>query len=137
MTKMNIDLMKYDQVEFYERITEVKTKKAGIKIGEFLVISGKRVSGYEYYMVYSLLTGKPFPKIKFASPEDALHFGEWIDSIYGDYLALQTEYPHLDLFQLCQWTVENGQKIADMIGKFEKVNQIVSYQHIIKEYENV
>jgi len=113
----------YERIYFVNRTLGIKGKsKIGAKVGKYLVV-GRSHEQLEQYKLYVITTGLPLVDFYFTEFEEVCKFGEWINSIYSDYLPILEQYPEIDLFSLVKWSVKDGIQMYEMLNMLERVNE--------------
>lgn len=97
----------YDQVMFNSIETNCSTRKYGLKIGDFLAVTGNDGN----WRIFLIKQGLPFIKLPFEDLQDAMVIAEWCNRIFADYFPILDIYPEADLISLVQWTIPNGLQI--------------------------
>ena len=119
---MKKDLKDYQIVDFSDQTSNIKTKKRGLRIGNYLAVAGtenKRV-------IYRVKQGVPLIDVYFTDLSDAIDIAEWIEDLFGDFFPIWENYPELDVFALAKWSVANGLLFYEAIQRLpEKVNKTV------------
>ena len=106
---------KYPITEFtcYDESDEVyKQKKRAYRISDWILVSYCG-SGYKIYR----MDGKPAIKTVFDAEELELAkmVAQMLQDVYGDFFSIWKEYPEANVFELAQWTVENGVDLCKVI----------------------
>jgi len=112
MRELNMDLSSYETIAFSEKTTNRSITKYGYKVGDFLVVSYVPPNQYKNcaWRVYRSQDGLAAIDTSFKTEEDAIRFAEWLESIYGEFFFIWTEYPRAELFRWTYLTIENGEE---------------------------
>ena len=97
--------------------------KSGYRIGDFLVVSWAD-ERKEDWRIYRSQDGLEVLRTTFETSDDAIHFAEWIRSVYEEYFFIWTEYPNAELFRWTYLTVENGEKYLKFLDGIENQKKV-------------
>lgn len=106
------------QITYRDGITKDRWLGETVEGSEVLCVS-KRDG---FWQVYDVRTGRPFIKVKFVRREDALAFGKRLHGWYGEMLWIgdDPQWKGINIPQLVQYTIPNGEEIHQMIQSMEK-----------------
>lgn len=105
---MNMNIDKWKQIEFIQMIGGKKTKRRGLRVGEWMVVAFSFPNEDSSYRIFKLHNGKPVIDSTFISSQDALNIAELINKNYKKYLDIWKSYPDADILEMAQWSVKNG-----------------------------
>lgn len=98
-------------IEFVNRVGAPKRQR-GNKITDNLVVSYPTPYKIERrYRIFSVLSGRPVVNLDFSTFEEAAQFARYLDSVYHEFWYLLSEYPTMNIPQVCMWTVPEGIRI--------------------------
>lgn len=118
-----MDKSQYEIIRFSTKITNISATKSGYRIGDFLVVSWAD-ERKEDWRIYRSQDGLEVLRTTFKTSDDAIHFAEWIRSIYEPYFFIWTEYPNAELFRWTYLTVENGEKYLNFLDSIENEKKV-------------
>lgn len=101
-------------IQFNNQVGGVKVKQKGVKVSDDLCVAS--ASPYQNpnqcrWMIFSIISGRPIVKLYFEDVEKAIDVAEILDEIYKEFWFLLSEYPRMNIPQICMWTVPNGIQI--------------------------
>ena len=132
--------MIYESIEFNDTTSNVRKKRNGIKIGDYLCVSNVSTIE-ERYKIFRVREGLPLINAFFREIKHAVEFAEYIDRLFSDYFVIWEEYPRADLFSLVKWTVKDGvrwyetMKILREKTELELEDIAYAYSHAEKHAE--
>lgn len=115
----------YDQVAFNSMETNCSTRKIGLKVGDYLAVTGRDGN----WRIFLIRQGLPFIKLPFEDLCGAIEVAEWLSSIYTDYFPILDIYPDADLISLTQWTIPQGIQINEAFLKLPR-NRAIKRQDV-------
>lgn len=118
-----MDKSQYEIIRFSTKITNINMTKSGYRIGDFLVVSWAD-ERKEDWRIYRSQDGLEVLRTTFETSDDAIHFAEWIRSVYEEYFFIWTEYPNAELFRWTYLTVENGEKYLKFLDGIENQKKV-------------
>jgi len=118
-----VDKSQYEIIRFSTKITNINMTKSGYRIGDFLVVSWAD-ERKEDWRIYRSQDGLEVLRTTFETSDDAIHFAEWIRSVYEEYFFIWTEYPNAELFRWTYLTVENGEKYLKFLDGIENQKKV-------------
>jgi hypothetical protein len=121
------ELRAYDWVAFYDCRTNLKDKKTGAKVGDYLAISG-----YDNkWKIYNIYGGLPATDIWIGSLSDAVKIAQAIEKVYGEYLAIWEIWQDVDIICIARLSVEHGEAVYNALCELEKLNRTITYNDFI------
>lgn len=129
---MKIDYSNYEIVAFQDVTSNQRTKRQGLKIGQYLIVAGAE----KQRKIFRLKQGLPLIDVLFTELEDAVRVAEWLDSLFGDYWQIWDAYPELDVFALFKWTISDGLKIYEAIQRLPKRAKLDDVTNALSEAED-
>lgn len=68
--------------------------------------------------------------------KDAVEFAMLLDKIYSEYFCLWYEFPQMDIFKVCQWSVPDGQRWFKVIEELRATSTITInfVQYLFQKY---
>lgn len=118
---------------FLNRIA--KTKTEGYAIQDWLCV-GWSDSQCKSIQIYNCF-GYRVTTLRFAAWNDAVQMAQFLDEHYGEYyFNLWEDDPKANIPQLTQYSIPNG-TILYQILENKHVNQLVEYEDMMREYEQL
>lgn len=102
---------------FKKQIGVQKITGRGVPVGEGLVVSSS-AGVMDSYQIYRLRDGIPLPW-HFSEVDVAKEVAKIVDELYKDFFCIWSEYPDIDIFGWCKYTVPNGIQIYEMFKALE------------------
>src|SRR4030042_4716 len=100
------ELRRYEWVQFYDCRTNLKDKKTGAKIGNYLV-----ASGYDNkWRIYNIFGGLPVIDLWINSLVDAVNIAQAIEKTYGEFLSIWEVWIDIDLLCIARLSVPHGEE---------------------------
>lgn len=125
---MNLEeLRKYDWVSFYDCRTNIKDKKAGAKVGQYMAISGYD----QKWMIYQVYGGLPVINVWITSLADAVKIAQAIEKIYGKYLGIWEVWTDVNVLEIARLSVDHGEDLCDTLHDLVALNRPVNYNDFI------
>lgn len=116
---------KRDYVDFWQLNTGVRTKRTGIQVGKYLVITYTTNHNKSKLQIFSILSGRPMTDLKFPDSEEgiqrAIQTAQNLDAVYHDFFDLHLVYPDWDIVNICKWTVPQGIRIYVYLSRLEQL----------------
>jgi hypothetical protein len=121
------ELRKFEWVSFCDCRTNVREKRSGARIGDYLAISGFD----NKWLIFSTLGGRPVINACISSLQDAEKIAKFINKSFGDYLGIYELWPNADVIGIARLSVPNGELIYNALCGLVELGRTVSYQDFI------
>ena len=132
----SINNMIRESTEFYDKTSNIRKKRSGIRVGNYLCVSNVSVIE-ERYKIFRVREGLPLVNAYFRNQNHAVEFAQYIDRLFSDYFVIWEEYPHADLFSLVKWTVKDGVRWYETMKILRKKKELeledIAYAYSLAE----
>src|SRR4030042_6069953 len=125
------ELRQYEWVQFYDCRTNLKDKKTGAKVGDYLVITGYG----DKWKIFNIYGGLPIADVWINSLADAVKIAQAIEKVYGEYLSIWQIWTDVDLIAVARLSVPNGEAIYETICDIREIDKDTSYADFEKIYK--
>ena len=121
------ELRRYEWVQFYDCRTNLKDKKTGAKVGDYLVITGYG----DKWKIFNIYGGLPATDIWINSLADAVKIAQVIEKVYGEYLAIWQIWTDVDVIAIARLSVEHGEAVYNALCELERFGKVITYNDFV------
>jgi hypothetical protein len=119
------ELKKYEWIQFYDCRTNVKDKKTGAKVGNYMACSGYD-SKWRLFQIYG---GLPVIDLWITSLPDAVKIAEVIEKIYGSYLGIWEVWENVNVLEIARISVPYGEAVCFAIHDLVQIGKDINYNN--------
>lgn len=107
-------------IVFNNQVGGVKIRQRAVKVSDHLCVAyASPHSQIERYKIYSIISGRPVVNFTFKDFDQAIEVAEWLDKLYKDFWLMLSEYPMMNIPEVCKWSVPDGIRTAVALSSFE------------------
>lgn len=118
-------------IQFNNQVGGVKVRQKGIKISDNLTVAyASPYSAENRFRIFSIISGRPVVNLDFSNQNDAEYYAKLLDKTYQEFWPLLSEYPRMDIPQVCMWSVPEGIRIYETIKMIENQECLITLNEI-------
>lgn len=121
------EMNKYEWIKFNDNRTNLSDKKAGAKIGRYLVVTCIN----KQWRIFQIWGGLPITDIVISEFEDAVKIAQAIEDIYKEYLGIWEVWIDVDVLEIARLSVDYGEAVCDTLHELFKLNRPINYNEFI------